>query len=117
MALGIATRYKAHVLVCYVCHISAAAEAPLVFAPLMPVLEPEEDDDLARQVKDELDVAGVNGDFVSLNGEVAQQLEELAERCHADLIVVGRSRHLALHLGGVPRRLLAMGHRPILVVP
>jgi len=44
-------------------------------------------------------------------------LETLAEACHADLIVVGRSRHPALHLGGVPRRLLAMGHRPVLVVP
>ena len=48
---------------------------------------------------------------------MARELEALAEACHADLIVVGRSRHPALHLGGVPRRLLAMGRRPVLVVP
>jgi nucleotide-binding universal stress UspA family protein len=41
----------------------------------------------------------------------------VASGCRADLIVVGRSRHPALHLGGVPRKLLAMGHRPVLIVP
>ena len=44
------------------------------------------------------------GEFNERSGDVARELETLAEACHADLIVVGRSRHPALHLGGVPRR-------------
>lgn len=90
-----------------------------VFAmPVVPVIEEVSDDGtLGEQVREELALAGVEGDFCCREGEIAQQLEALAESCQADLIVVGRSRHAALHLGGVPRRLLSMGRRPVLVVP
>jgi nucleotide-binding universal stress UspA family protein len=59
----------------------------------------------------------VEGLFSCLDGDIASELEAQAERCRADLVVVRRSRHPALRLGGVPRKLLAMGDRPVLVVP
>jgi nucleotide-binding universal stress UspA family protein len=117
MAVGIAARYSARVNACYVWHTPAPVEAAVFAAPMIPVFGEDDASDLGRQVKEELEAAGVEGEFFCLSGEVSQELERLAERRRADIIVVGRSRHAALHLGGVPRRLLAMGHRPVLVVP
>ncbi len=117
LALGIAQREKAFVHVSFVYHVPAPATvAPLTMPPLgFPV--DEDGGQLERQATAELLVAGVEGVFSSLDGDIASELEAQAERCHADLVVVGRSRHPALRLGGVPRKLLAMGHRPVLVVP
>ena len=117
MAVGIGTRYQARVNACFVWHTPAPVEAAIFAAPVVPVFEEDDADELALQVKHELEGAGVEGEFFCLTGEVAQELEQLAEGRRADLIVVGRSRHAALHLGGVPRKLLAMGRRPVLVVP
>lgn len=115
MALGVAKREKAFVQVCFVLHVPAPATmGPFIQPP------PSPDDDggeLGCQVSEELREADVHGRFTCLQGDVAHELEMLAEQCHADLVVVGRSRHPALHLGGVPRRLLAMGRWPVLVVP
>ena len=77
----------------------------------------ESDDHLAHFVTQELGQASVRGDFTCRSGEVATELELLAEDCKADLVVVGRSAHPTLHLGGVPRQLLGRGRFPILVVP
>jgi len=88
-----------------------------VLAPVPLVGDAESDDNLARFVAQELGQASVRGDFTCRSGEVAAELELLAEDCKADLVVVGRSAHPALHLGGVPRQLLARGRFPILVVP
>ncbi len=117
LALGIAQREKAFVHVSFVYHVPAPAMvAPLTTPP--PGLPVDEDGGhLERQATAELLVAGVEGVFSSLDGDIASELEAQAERCHADLVVVGRSRHPALRLGGVPRKLLALGHRPVLVVP
>lgn len=108
MAVGMAARYGAHVHACLVFQVA--------FSVPVPVLG-EEGEEMARQVAEELSRAGVAGELTCRNGDVAQELEALAEACRADVIVVGRSRHPALHLGGVPRRLLAMGRHPVLVVP
>ena len=117
LALGIAQREKAFVHVSFVYHVPAPATvAPLTMPP--PGFPVDEDGGrLEREATAELQIAGVEGVFSSLDGDIASELEAQAERCRADLIVVGRSRHPALRLGGVPRKLLAMGHRPVLVVP
>jgi nucleotide-binding universal stress UspA family protein len=117
MAVGIATRYKACVHVCFVLHTPAAAEMGVFAIPATVLVEDDDGTDLGRQVTEELNGADVKGDFTCLKGDIARELEVLAESCRADVIVVGRSRHPALHPGGVPRRLLAMGRRPVLVVP
>jgi nucleotide-binding universal stress UspA family protein len=117
MALGVAEREKAFMQICYVLHVPAPAA---IGSLVQPVAAPSPEDDggeLGRRATEELREADVHGKFTCLEGDVAYELETLAEQCHADLLVVGRSRHPALHLGGVPRRLLAIGRRPVLVVP
>ncbi len=117
LALGIAQRERAFIHVSFVYHVPAPATvAPLTTPP--PALPVGEDGGaLERQATAELQVAGVEGVFSCLDGDIASELEAQAERCRADLVVVGRSRHPTLRLGGVPRKLLAIGHRPVLVVP
>lgn len=118
VAVWVARCQGARVRACLVLHTPASMAAAPFMAPMVPLLEEDEDGgELGKQVREELALAGVDGDFCCREGDVAQELELLAEACRADLIVVGRSRHPALHLGGVPRRLLAMGRRPALVVP
>ncbi|HTV11033.1 MAG TPA: universal stress protein [Acidimicrobiales bacterium] len=115
VAVGVAGRFDTFVRACYVSHIPATAEMGVFGVAVPPVFD--DGQDLKEQVTKELVEAGVAGDFVCRRGDVAHELEQVAEASHADLIVVGRSRHPALHLGGVPRKLLAMGRRPIIVVP
>lgn len=118
LALSIAKSYNARVRACSVWHTPASLEMAVFAMPVVPVIEEDPDGgQLGKQVREELALAGVEGDFSCREGDIAQQLEALAESCRADLIVVGRSRHPALHLGGVPRRLLSMGRWPVVVVP
>ncbi len=117
MAVGFAGREHGAVHACFVSHTPAPAELAVFALPVPVFVDDEGAADLGRAVADELCHAGVTGDFVCRKGDVARELESVATACHADLIVVGRSRHPALHLGGVPRKLLAMGHRPVLIVP
>lgn len=117
MAVGFAVREQGCVHACYVAHLPGAAAIGGFFAPVPLVADAESDDLLARFVAEELFEAHVGGDFTCRSGEIGAELEILAETCKADLIVVGRSAHPHLHLGGVPRQLLGRGRFPILVVP
>lgn len=117
MAVGIARRDKGRVIVCFVSHTPGPAELAAFAVPVPAPVDEEVAADLKREVSEELGRAGVEGDFACRKGDIARELEALAASTHSDLIVVGRSRHPALHLGGVPRKLLAMGRRPVLIVP
>jgi nucleotide-binding universal stress UspA family protein len=117
MAVGIATRYEARVHACFVLHVPPSADLAVFAVPVTAFVDGDDGGDLGRDVAEELSRAGVKGDFTYVKGDVAHELEELAQSCRADVIVVGRSHHPALHLGGVPRKLLATGRRPVLVVP
>lgn len=118
MAAGMARRNGAKVHACFVLHVPAVAELGSFSMPVPPVmLEAADCSELGAEVEKELAEAGVQGEFLCRQGDVARELETLAESLRADMIVVGRSRHPALHLGGAPRRLLAAGRRPVLVVP
>jgi nucleotide-binding universal stress UspA family protein len=117
MAVGLAVREHGCVHACYVDHVPATA-AIGGFFPLPPSLvDPDSYNELAQLVAKELSEAGVGGDFTHRSGDVVTELDELAGTCAADLVVVGRSTHPHLHLGGVPRQLLTREHRPVLVVP
>ena len=117
MAVGLAGREHGSVHACFVAHLPATATLAGFVGPVPPVSDPEGDGDLGGFVTAELARAGVAGGFTCCSGEVAGELERLAETCNADLLVVGRSTHPHLHLGGVPRHLLARGRLPVLVVP
>jgi nucleotide-binding universal stress UspA family protein len=117
MAIGLARTWEAALHICYVTQVAAAAQMGAIALPIAPQVGANEGGELRRAVSDELARNVMTGEFSERKGDVARELEALAESCRADLVVVGRSRHPALHLGGVPRRALAMGHRPVLVVP
>ena len=117
MAVGFAQRDLGCVHACFVAHLPGAAAIGGFFAPVPLVADVESDERLARYVTEELFLAHVGGDFTCRSGEIGAELELLAETCKADLIVVGRSAHPHLHLGGVPRQLLGRGRFPVLVVP
>jgi nucleotide-binding universal stress UspA family protein len=118
LAVAVAKNHGARVRACLVCHTPASLGMAPFVTPMVPLVgECDDGGELGKQVRQELALAGVEGDLSCREGDIAQELEVLAESCRADMIVVGRSRHPALHLGGVPRRLLAMARRPVLVVP
>jgi len=62
---------------------------------------------------------GVPGCEVAFNaGDPAVVIHRLARDLHADLIVVGQSRHRWMHpLGSVPARLAQHAQQPVLIVP
>jgi nucleotide-binding universal stress UspA family protein len=117
MAVGLARREQGCIHACFVAHLPATAAVGGLFVPLPPVGDLHSHDQLEHFVADELARAAVRGDFTRRVGEVADELEGLTATCSADLVVVGRSTHPRLHLGGVPRQLLAKGRHPVLVVP
>jgi nucleotide-binding universal stress UspA family protein len=117
MAIGLARRWDATIRICYVSQVPVSAQLGAIALPIAPLSGANEAGELKQAVSDELSHNSVAGEFNERTGDVAREIEAVAEACHADLIVVGRSRHPALHLGGVPRRVLAMGRRPVLVVP
>ena len=118
VAIDVARQYQGAVHACFVWALTATEErAGFSAAPLSSAEGDGDEQQLGQRVVKELHDAGVEGDFSQREGEIARELEALASAGDAELIVVGRSRHPALHLGGVPRRLLALGHRLVLVVP
>ena len=117
MATGLAGREHGSVHACFVAHLPATAALGGLVGPAPPLEYPDRIDDLAAFVTEELARAGVRGELTRRSGEVAAELERLAAAWAADLLVVGRSTHPHLHLGGVPRHLLARGRIPVLVVP
>jgi nucleotide-binding universal stress UspA family protein len=118
MAIGVARRWHGCTIhICYISQLPVSAQLGAMAVPISALAGGDQAGELKQAISDELARSDVMGEFNERVGEVARELETLAEACHADLIVVGRSRHPALHLGGVPRRLLAMGRRPVLVVP
>jgi len=117
MALGIASRDAARVHVCLVLEPRSTPEIATFHTPFPIVADEYDGADLGNEVRKQMAQSGVEGEFSCRRGSVAPELEALAATYGADVIVVGRSRHPALHLGGVPRKLLAVGSRPVLVVP
>lgn len=111
-AAGVARRNQAWLIVALVTTIPAAAALAPITVPLVAVDVTEPD------VMAGLGELGVRATFQHVTGDVATELERIAEESHADAIVVGRSasrRHA--YAGSVTTRLIRHARRPILVVP
>ena len=118
-AIRLAGRGGGGIHACYVDRVASPLPAGGFFVPLPPVEVDRDDrvDRLGRVVVAALGQAGIGGEFTCRRGDAAAELERLALAHEADHLVVGRSTHPHLHLGNVPGRLIAMGSRPVLVVP
>ena len=118
VAIDMAAHYQAKLHACHVWALTQTEEragvsaAPLAAGEVGPGAAA-----LVTEVTKRMEDAGVAGEFIEREGVIAHELEALASSSNADLIVVGRSTHPALHVGGVPFRLLANGNRLLLVVP
>ncbi len=111
-AAGIARRNQAWLIVASITTIPAVSSIAVVSVPIVTedTQEPEAMAALAE--------LGVRATFHHATGDVATELERIAEEAHADGIVVGRSasrRHA--YAGSVTVRLIRHARRPILVVP
>jgi nucleotide-binding universal stress UspA family protein len=113
----VSLRYEGAVHACFVWSLTATEKRAGFSATPGPSEESGDEQRLGQAVVEALRNAGAEGDFAQREGEIAFELDALASSTGSELIVVGRSRHPTLHLGGVPRRLLGMGHRLVLVVP
>jgi nucleotide-binding universal stress UspA family protein len=111
-AAGIARRNQTWLIVASITMIPTISSVAVVSIPMVTedIREPEIMADLAE--------LGVRASFQHATGDVATELERIAEEAHADGIVVGRSasrRHA--YAGSVTTRLIRHAQRPILVVP
>ncbi|MCG8922563.1 universal stress protein [Lentzea sp. CC55] len=118
-AFGLARRQGARLVVAFVAyHSSLAAFSPAVAS----VFEHEatarlhaELSDQTRCAAEELDVPVT---FVKAFGDPFTVLRDSADRCQADMVVVGASRQAGHRFAGsVATRLVKTGHWPVLVVP
>lgn len=115
-AVGLARREQARLVVAFV-------GSPTVLSSLSPDPGAWESiraiaDELRERAAGVLGEFGVSWRFESRRGDVAHELEALAEEVKADAIVVGRSgSKMSRLLGSVAAGLLRGSRRPVIVVP
>jgi len=115
-AVGLARREEARLIIAFV-------GSPTVFSSLSPdpgALESIQavGDELEERVRTTLGDFPVSWRFERRRGDVAHELEALAEEVKADAIVVGRSgSKMSRLLGSVAAGLLRTSRRPVIVVP
>lgn len=118
-AVGLARRESAELIVVFVMATSAFAHfAPDPAAAWASVSQVG--DELEERVCDGLRAGdyGMAWRFVRRRGDVARELETLAEETRSDALVVGRSGSpFNRILGSVPTSLLRIAPRPVIVVP
>ena len=75
-------------------------------------------DDIAGEVQQVVADCGGSREVTVDVGDPAGVVQRIASELHADLIVVGQSRHRWMHpLGSVPARLAHHSEHPVLIVP
>ena len=75
-------------------------------------------EEIAGEVKRLVAACGDKCEVTVAVGDPASVIERIASEMHADLIVVGQSRHRWMHpLGSVPARLAHHAVHPVLIVP
>jgi len=117
---GMARRNGAALVVVYV--IDPGSEAIAVLAPGAAGVIGMTEHDAVAGIRTEVEAAlkglAVEWEFISVRGDPAAVLEEVAAARRLDAIVVGRSRsRLHRRLGSIPARLMRTAQRPIAVVP
>jgi nucleotide-binding universal stress UspA family protein len=101
-------------------HVDAAAGATLVecdWAIAGYVASDIPPPDFSADVDEAMAYVSAGWAYMSVRGDVADQLEHVARALHADVIVVGRSARPRLRIGhSVARRLLTTSRHVIVVV-
>lgn len=116
----LARRIGARLTVVFVRNYSAAAWSPeLAVAYDLGVWNDEKEAAACQQCVDVLEPLGIQWEFHAANGDPADEIEAVASRHDAGLIVVGSRGFGALKsavLGSVSTRLAHRSPRPVLVV-
>ena len=75
-------------------------------------------EEIAGEIQQAVAACGGTCEFAVDVGDPASVIERVASELHADVIVVGQSRHRRMHpLGSVPARLAHQADHPVLIVP
>lgn len=115
-ATGLARREQARLIVTFVgssAMLSSLSPDPGGLASIDAIA-----DELYERVSSTIGEFGVSWRFERRRGDVAHELEALAEEYKADTIVVGRSgSKVSRLLGSVAASLLRTSRRPVIVVP
>lgn len=75
-------------------------------------------DELGEEIRQAAEDYAVPATFALVHGDAATVLRDVADRCGADTVVVGRSTQAGHRIAGaVGARLIRAGHWPVLVVP
>jgi nucleotide-binding universal stress UspA family protein len=115
-AIGLARREQSRLIIAFIA-------APSMFSSLAPdpgTWESAEQvaDELRTRVTEAAGEFGITWRFEHRRGDVAHELESLAEETKSDAIVVGRSSSkVSRLLGSVAATLLRTARRPVIVVP
>ncbi|ANZ43200.1 universal stress protein UspA [Lentzea guizhouensis] len=118
-AFGLARRQNARLVITFVaCHSSLAALSPAAAS----AFEHEAMAGLHAELRTQMQAAAEELDvpvtFVKTFGDPFTTLRDSADRCQADMVVVGASQQAGHRFAGsVATRLIRTGHWPVLVVP
>ena len=119
-AAGWGRRNAAWLVIVYVEQMTVqyVAEA-ICAASVVPVMQCQcQPQDLSAEVAQAMTGSPLPWTYVTTSGDVASELECLADKLRADAIIVGRSARRARAMRtSVSRRLVASPHRIVVVVP
>lgn len=118
-AFGLARRQGARLVVTFVaCHSSLAALSPAVASAFEHEATARLHAELADQVRSFAEELDVPVTFLKAFGDPVTVLRDSADRCQADMVVVGASQQAGHRFAGsVATRLIRTGRWPVLVVP
>lgn len=115
---GLARRQGSRLLAVYVGRAPVSASAAPGGTAVMSETFEQIADELKQLMLSRTDETGVTAEFRSVCGDPLAELTKIAERTHADLVVVGASEHLGHRIvGSLASRLVRAGKWPVTVVP
>lgn len=118
-AFGMARRQNARLVVTFVAsHSSLAALSPAVASAFEHEATAHLHAELSDQIRSFAEELDVPVTFVKTFGDPYTTLRDSADRCQADMVVVGASQQAGHRFAGsVATKLIRSGHWPVLVVP
>lgn len=118
-AFGVARRQDARLVVTFVAsHSSLGALSPAVASAFEHEAIANLCAELREQMRSAAEELEVPVTFVKSFGDPYTTLREAADRCQADMVVVGASQQAGHRFAGsVATKLIRSGHWPVLVVP
>ena len=118
-AFGTARRQGARLVVTFVaCHSSLAALSPAAASVFEHEATASLHAELRAQMRASAEELDVPVTFVKTFGDPYTTLRDAADRCQADMVVVGASQQAGHRFAGsVATKLIRSGHWPVLVVP